>query len=45
MFEYDIINIYTDEEDTVIGHSLEEACKSAGLDYTQYRVTGRWYID
>lgn len=45
MFEIEIMNKETKEIDVVIGFSFLEACKSAGLDSTEWVVTGKWYID
>ena len=45
MFEFEIFNKITKEEDVVIGYNFREACESAGLDPTEWKVIGKWYID
>ena len=45
MFEFEIFNKTTKEEDVIIGHSFKEACESAGLDATEWKIIGKWYID
>lgn len=45
MFEFEIMNKETKEIDVVIGYNFTEACKSAGLDATEWKVIGKWYID
>lgn len=45
MFEIEIMNKKTKETEVIIGYSFKEACKSAGLDATEWTIIGSWYID
>lgn len=45
MYEYNIINLKTQEEDIIYGRKYQDACDRAGLDPKEWKVIYREYID
>ena len=45
MYEFEVLNIRTNEEAIIFGHSMADACRRASYNVNEWKCVYRGYID
>ena len=45
MYEMEVKNRYTQEEETIYGYNFEDACRRYKCNPDDYILLGAWYVD